>query len=64
VTPPTDLNAGDVADVRKRWSGAGGGVEQPVTTMAEITVDLSGTPGTIVNVTVDGDSVAKVAIPE
>lgn len=60
VTPPTDVNAGDAADVTANWSG---GPSQPVpvppapSEHEEARIEITTTPGVIVTVIVNGEEV-------
>lgn len=64
VTPPTDLDAGDVEAVRRLWSGSGKPVPEPEPAEpAEITVDFSAKPGCILHIYVNGASAITLTVP-
>lgn len=61
VTPPTDLNDGDVNDVVMRWSGSAYPVPEPEPDETpEVVIDITATEGVKVTVQVNGDLVATV----
>jgi lysozyme len=67
VQAPTDVNAGDAADVKARWSG---GAAQPIPPEpqpapspepAEVVIDIATTPGVVVTVRVNDEVMSVVA---
>lgn len=57
VTPPTDLDAGDAADVRAKWSGAAVPIPGPAPEAPQVRIDITVPDGTMVLVSVNGHPV-------